>query len=132
MKLEDQVCTPEQGRRLKELGIAQKSLFYWTGHKWGTMPRGSCDFEYGQQVSQFTAAELGIMLPDHYGTIADRETRTKERIYPGVRLAGKVIYMLRADHHKMEARSRADLLIRLLNEGGETVENVNKRLLDSG
>lgn len=29
MKLEDQVCTLESARRLKELGVPQDSLFYW-------------------------------------------------------------------------------------------------------
>ena len=29
MKLEDQVCSLESARRLKELGFKQDSLFYW-------------------------------------------------------------------------------------------------------
>jgi len=29
MKLEDQVCSLELAKRLKELGVEQESLFYW-------------------------------------------------------------------------------------------------------
>ena len=29
MKLEDHVCTLEQAKRFKELGVNQNSLFYW-------------------------------------------------------------------------------------------------------
>lgn len=62
MKLENQVCSLELAKKLKELGVKQKSLFCWVyqddieryelvympGHHW---------------VSAFTASELGDMLP---------------------------------------------------------------------
>ncbi len=64
MKLEDQVCTPEQGEKFKKIGINQDSLFYWThSEKWGIMYHTSIDV-FGNPTSVFTVSELGIMLPD--------------------------------------------------------------------
>src|ERR1017187_8222476 len=67
MKLEDQVCSLELSKRLKELGVKQESYFYWsnidTPH-----PRLVIHFERSERsgdfwISAFTVAELGEMLP---------------------------------------------------------------------
>lgn len=74
MKLEHQVSSLELSKKLKELGVKQKSLFYWE-NKWA----GSSDEDAGKDVisygnsgyhtmrlcSAFTVAELGEMLPDN-------------------------------------------------------------------
>lgn len=71
MELIKQVCSLESAKRLKELGVKQKSLFWWS------------EYHNGQQIlwedekkqqeperfnldwySAFTVAELGEMLPE--------------------------------------------------------------------
>ena len=67
MKLENQVCSLELAKKLKELGVKQESLFYWgkTLGKFeiiyfpGNLTKS--DAEIGR-VSAFTVAELGEML----------------------------------------------------------------------
>lgn len=72
MKIEQQVCSLELAKRLKELGVKQESLFHWQ-HKLG----GSSESDAGKDIlvygrygyhcvevaSAFTSAELGEMLP---------------------------------------------------------------------
>lgn len=70
MNLEKQVTSLELSMKLKELGIEQKSLFYWewandNAHavRWFpycVAPRDSGNFKH---FSAFTASELGEMLP---------------------------------------------------------------------
>lgn len=81
MKLEQQVCNLEISKRLKELGVKQESLFWWS--KWNGTKQISREYSLwmiGQQttdeandstyfcndendISAFTVAELGEMLP---------------------------------------------------------------------
>lgn len=64
MNLEQQVCSLELAKKLKELGVKQESLFWWRhddvdgwwpGH-WEGLPGA-------EHCSAFTVAELGEMLP---------------------------------------------------------------------
>lgn len=64
MKLENQVCSLDLAKRLKELGVKQNGLYHWITYKkikpslcFGT-PVTDRDF------SAFTVAELGEMLPE--------------------------------------------------------------------
>lgn len=64
MKLEDQVCSLELAKRLKELGVKQESLFYWFTNQ--LVYR--CDLSKWEKCkkyifSAFTVGELGEMLP---------------------------------------------------------------------
>lgn len=79
--LEQQVCSLELATKLKQLGIEQKSLFYWAkffylegkSHQWGVESKEQNELEvheYGhtkiedvENYSAFTVAELGEMLP---------------------------------------------------------------------
>jgi hypothetical protein len=73
MKLEEQVCSLELAKRLKELGINQPSLFYWVNIK--ITKNISCmEVLYNSSLfaenpditeiyNAFTVAELGEMLP---------------------------------------------------------------------
>lgn len=66
MKLEDQVCSLELAKRLKELGVAQYSFFYWIKRKLKKhRPFVSClvGDHHIEIASAFTVAELGEMLP---------------------------------------------------------------------
>jgi hypothetical protein len=81
MQIEDQVVNLELSRRLKELGVRQKSLFYWGYYqepvdKNPTPPRiylfnDPRKYEENHLFSAFTVAELGLMLPDGCGTLRD-------------------------------------------------------------
>lgn len=62
MDIEYQVCTESQADELKDLGVAQESVFYHTHSKWGVMPRQSIDFS-GDPSSAFTVSELLNMIP---------------------------------------------------------------------
>jgi hypothetical protein len=74
MKLEQQVCSLELAKRLKELGAKQESIIRWRQFKgWGEHPeewqlRHYSDFSEHDSDSEedcaaFTVAELGEMLP---------------------------------------------------------------------
>jgi len=65
MKLEQQVCSVDIAKRLKELGMKQEGLFRWVHDnvdrsKWYITE--SLSFQEG--YTAFTVAELGEMLPD--------------------------------------------------------------------
>lgn len=66
MKLEDQVCSLELSEKLKELGVKQESLFWYTCFKNGTT---DIHFQYDRKhippahYSAFTVAELSEMMP---------------------------------------------------------------------
>lgn len=72
MKLEDQVCSLELSKKLLTLGVNQNSLFYWTiCHDCEKeYPEGSVQWElgyeksHGENISAFTASELGYLLPN--------------------------------------------------------------------
>lgn len=67
MKLEDQVCSLELAKKLKELGVKQESLFWWDK---GDGIEDRLEFSPTQPLTElasaFTVAELGEMLP--FGT----------------------------------------------------------------
>lgn len=71
MKLEDQVCSLELAKRLKELGVKQESAFRWIpmGAEPVLCPVPEFDDDgetkyMPDACSAFTVAELGEMLPD--------------------------------------------------------------------
>jgi len=66
MSVENQVCSLELAKRLKELGVTQLSLCYWWQYDkdaWditiNVYPTSNSNY-----ISAFTVAELGEMLPD--------------------------------------------------------------------
>lgn len=69
MKLEDQVCSLELAKQLKELGIRQESVFHWvkTDHlkkDYSVVMIYSENFDPNYITSAFTVAELGALLPN--------------------------------------------------------------------
>lgn len=71
MKLENQVCSLDLAKRLRELGVKQESYFYWMEYGNPHLLPGkdsSIFYEktWRKRVSAFTVAELGEMLPIEY------------------------------------------------------------------
>ena len=71
MQLEQQVCSLELAKWLKELGVKQESTFSWCrGDDAATFGIGYSSVTAQAYVrefySAFTVAELGEMLPDRY------------------------------------------------------------------
>ena len=60
MKLEDQVCSLEQAKRLKELGVKQEGIFNYL--KTGGLKLSSEFPSFLHCYSAFTVAELGEMI----------------------------------------------------------------------
>lgn len=85
MKIEKQVVSLELSKRLKKLGVKQESLFIWTGDKEKDLCLMCTDsYDYTDypgggkiQISAFTVAELGKMLP---ARIVNPATRNMDRL----------------------------------------------------
>jgi hypothetical protein len=123
MKLQDQVCTEQQADRLKELGVVQESLFYHTHSDWGVMPKKSIDFS-GDPSSAFTVAELGVMMPVGYDTMANTEGYNSV-VWRGYDIDGRDCPK---EHFDTEAQCRAAMIISLLESFLITPAEANERL----
>lgn len=129
MKLQNLVCTTKQGEILKELGIKQNSLFYWTGEKWGIMPKSSCDFT-GSPTSLFTVGELGFLLPI-YPTTNATHSWYHRHCWKGhsvgySEIGGK--NHIESPWYESEAEARAYLLIFIIQCGYISVDEINNRI----
>lgn len=64
MSLEQQVCSLELAKKLKELGVIKESLFYWSSCSHCTAEYGVEEWslqegmDYGDNYSAFTSSEL--------------------------------------------------------------------------
>lgn len=69
MNLEDQVCSLEHAKKLKELGVKQESFFKWRLRKdWYvteafTYEEENATAELADECAAFTVAELGELCP---------------------------------------------------------------------
>ena len=119
MKLENQVCSLDLAKRLKELGVKQESLFRWTqlSGRFPIFVKESKEFPaaWDDGVSAFTVAELGEMLPFLYYSekwggnnqwVCNMAmgARTEKRDYPN----------MQAD---IEADARARMVVYLIENG---------------
>lgn len=119
LPIEKQVCTPEQSRKLRELGVRQDSFFAWTDT--GELMSAHKDPKVLQLMSMatdfsaaFNTAELGVLMPERPVDV------------DGVRVdlvknsAGDVCFtvgspgLIRTVVSETEAQARAALLIYLL------------------
>lgn len=130
MKLENQVCSLEQGERLKELGVIQESVFYHTHSKWGVMYKNSIDFK-GNPTSAFTVAELGFMLPDMINGSSLVLTKHKREYGASYYNWGGEVSDINMISKNSFAESLAAMLIHLLENNHTTPEEVNQRLLNN-
>jgi hypothetical protein len=147
MKLQDQVCTIEQAKKLKELGVSQESYFSWCGDEtqrlmdngkdglaisdWvyvtRTIPCNNQEADHREMVpsakpfaAAFNVAELGIMLPPGYDTMYTTNDGWRCYDLDGMDMHKKPFI------HEVEARAAA--LIKLLENGKISVDEVNQCL----
>lgn len=133
MKIELQVCTLEQAKRLNELGIVQgASLFYYD------CGGGIEQLQYNSNInpeghyadalscfSAFTVSELGTMLPAGYDTMK-ATVFSGLCLWHGFDLDGNDFPKDSAFH--TEAEARATMLIQLIESESVSVEEINKSL----
>ena len=147
MRLELQVCTADQARRLKELGVAQNSFFGITqeGNIISKHSQGLALYAIATETNAaFTVAELGQMLPEY----VDKGSRTFRRVQWSNRPSDgnplvhaeeyRLAYRQSSEdcfgefpdnfHFSTEAQIRAAVLIHLLETKLIQVEDVNQRL----
>src|SRR5690349_9135558 len=79
MPIEEHVTSLELSRRLKELGVPQESLWYWTdvsGHlRWYKNQR----IRHDLHSSAFLASELGLLLPQELDGYSWRQLKTPRK-----------------------------------------------------
>ena len=143
MKLEKQVASLELSRRLKELGVKQKSLCYYNQDLWGDKPcygagiegLKMADWMTHEYFSAFTVAELGEMLPyqigkDRFNCHTMRIQNDKgmylityeKRIYQKGESEKDYTEFLASITERTEADARAKMLIYLLKNNLITLE----------
>jgi hypothetical protein len=130
MKLENQVCSLELAKQLKELGVKQESLYFWCqqeGQNPGIIPKAKAKrilSWHKEIVSAFTVAELGEMLPDklaneEYLALHCIKTRKMSEEYKPIYKiffapAGATPKRIHEQNAFTEADARAKILIYLL------------------
>lgn len=138
MKIEDQVCTLGQAKKLKELGIDQETEFYFRMGKiwhfrevtdWPNQEQLSDLIQSGAESERifaaYTVAELGEMLPTGYDTMKITVNRDSCE-WQGYDLDGDPFPSEQT--YKTEAEVRATMLIALIEAELLTVEEINNRL----
>lgn len=142
MKLQDQVCTLEQAKRLKELGVEQVGAIFYHSHIWNVswqIRQARFADESFPYFAAFTVAELGLMLPKEF-----QYKGTKCYIQIWLQNAagfsacinkidwfdGQEIHpeIARHTNFKSEAELRASMLIYMLETNLITAAEVNERL----
>lgn len=146
MKLQDQVCTLEQAKRLKELGVSQHSEFYFRSKNvwhfsevtdWPNQEQLSDLIESGAEAgiifSAYTVAELGEMLPDY---LTVDSYRMHPRFYKQEQNNSPALWTATYGNSEdkdvpdfyfnNEAHCRAALLIWLIESNLTTIEQINK------
>ena len=121
MNIENQVCSLELSKRLKELGVKQESVFWWRwwiprqgstyihdGWKLNIYKGSNTEADQHKAISAFTVAELGEMLPTWFDS-AKRQNDDWVCRFMELRTDKK--------HHsfgKTDSEARAKMLIFLL------------------
>ncbi len=134
MKLENQVCSFKQAKKLKELGVFQDSLFYFSNGNWLIKPKPS-KFN-GSETSTFTVAELSVMLGDNYPSWSFEKDERKwitTIIDKNEKRNGKNITTAPEFDRfaTTQAQSMAELLIAVIEINWVKIIDVNDRLLNS-
>lgn len=146
MKIEEQVCTLEQGKALKSLNINQGSYFRWLQFRnessptdqWSTvhtvLDKEDDMMEYYERkhlksmedFPALTVAELGVMLPNGYDTMRITSNENVSiSVWQGYDDNGNDFSLA---PFKTEAECRAAMLIYMLENNLITPAEVNERL----
>lgn len=137
MKIEDQVCSLELAKELKELGVKQSSLFYWVKPKARSLQEFTLQYIHWfddleeplsldcfEIYSAFTVAELGVLLP--ISIYCEDNTDDEMFIFTGRDIDGKWFINYAESMEIKEADVRAKALIWLIKNG-----HVNASLSES-
>lgn len=139
MKIENQVCSLEQAKKLKELGVFGETDRMWVVRFDGEtfLTHYDSGDVINPQYSAFTSSELGVMLPDtelirdedwqyrpfiqYYSHTGKREWKY-DNPFTSYKRDRKVLNVT------TEAQARAAMLIYLLENNHITAQEVNERL----
>ena len=150
MKIENQVCTLEQAKKLQQLGIEQNTHYWWDE---GDNVLYRCIDRSAKDIgcfAAFTVAELGIALPDYKPSLGNLEIGKCETDHITMKPIKKSwwnasywtwenekctcgrIHIRKTNNYLQQyptlAQSLAALLIHLLENNLITAEEVNCRL----
>lgn len=146
MELSKQLCTLEQAKRLKELGVIQESLFYhyrgFSEHLHGIVNKDFYDNNNSKKAcySAFTVAELGVILPHtlrgEFGELilnflapneGNEYNWTAVYLYPEQTMCSEP--EMNYIDGETESEVRAAMIIHLLEKGIITPEQVNASII---
>lgn len=149
MKVENQVCTLEQAKKLRQLGVVQQGIWTWVFPALSKMlstTYGVYHYSHAKEIidenegtefdhdcaSAYTVAELGQMLPDwmlRNDIDADMKAGRAMGVWPtGSNWGARMDRGYQCEWFPTEAEARAYLLIKLIESKLVTIEEVNKRL----
>ena len=114
MKLENQVCSLDLAKRLKELGVKQESYFWWQWFEGGQEFELADSQHLPEDVCAFTVAELGEMLPSYAESYRMNEVAS-QRLHAF--WACKAEGITEHSYADTEADARAKMLCYLLEDG---------------
>lgn len=124
MKIEDQVPTPEQCKKLLSLGVDITTIFTWNKLTTGyyLWPLGADFVEVGngyiiEQIPAPTVAELGVLLGNY--SVMKYQADINWRLYDKI---GMLKHWL--SQTEFEAQSRAEALIWLIENGYVKAEDL--------
>lgn len=129
MKLENQVISLDNAKKLKNLGVNRESYFEWVlrYEAWEIWCQWiKSDYETGAEkefIPAYSVAELGMMLPDDCGTSRDHDLGFT--IYTYDKTDTGEFFINHYHTTDTEADARARMIIDLLENNAITIEDVN-------